>query len=102
LNESACLYIDAKRLIEATDSLYHRISQFESRAREFEEIHLEEIQEFVFTQAEALIGTGARVLDPDDALEVLIKVYGYEKVVMALNEYEDGKLSRRKGTYEAA
>jgi hypothetical protein len=92
LSEGACLYLDATRLIEAADSLYRSTSQFEDRVREFEEISQEEIQEFVFTQAQALIGAGARVLDPDDALEVLRKVYGDDKMVTWLKWYEEWKL----------
>jgi hypothetical protein len=96
LNEGACLYIDAVRLIEATDFLCRRTSQFEDRARHFEDISQEEIQEFVFAQAKALVGAGARALDLDDVLEVLMRVYGYDKVVMMLKWYEEGKRLERE------
>lgn len=101
LNEGACLYLDAIHLVEATDSLYRRASLFENRARDFEEISQEEIQQFVSRQAEAFIQIGARILDLEDVLDMFIKMYGREKMVMALKwYYGEGKLLEKKTKLE--
>lgn len=100
LNEGACLYLDAIRLVEATESLYRRASQFENRARDFDEISQEEVQQFVSRQAEAFIQIGARILDLEDVLDMFIKMYGHEKMAMALKWYYEERRLPEQGEEE--
>lgn len=88
-NERACMYVDARNLLQLADSLYLHAKTFDDRVREFEEIEELEMQDFVSIGAVKLLGAGARILGPNGSLEILIEVCGYEKILLALKDYEE-------------
>jgi hypothetical protein len=62
-----------------------------------EPINEQEIEDFVAFEAMKLVKVAARIVDPNNSLGILINVCGYEKIIMALREYEENEFPKKVG-----